>query len=76
MCAALILPGLHNADRFDYALAGWKALSGNGTVGFDNAVYKSEPETADRNLAPGTFMREHQAFPKKTDLPSTLQLYS
>lgn len=75
MCAALIAPDLQAADRFDAVMQTWTALTGGATVGFDNAVYLSERDTADRNFALAYFMRENRAFPEHTDLKATLDLY-
>ena len=44
-------------------------------VGFNNSVYLSERQTADRNFALGYFMRENGAFPEGTDLLETLEFY-
>ncbi|MFJ1702759.1 glutaminase A [Kitasatospora sp. NPDC088346] len=75
MSCALIKPELAIADRFDYVADTWRALSGGSPVGFNNAVYLSERQTADRNFALGYFMREHGAFPDGTDLIETLEFY-
>lgn len=75
MCASLIAPDLSAADRFDTVLQTWERLAGQGSVGFDNAVFLSERDTADRNFALAYFMRENGAFPVGTDLKATLDLY-
>jgi len=75
MCSALIKPGLPLADRFDYVMSVWRSLAGNESAGFDNSVYLSEKETADRNFALAYFMRENRAFPPDTDLIATLDFY-
>ncbi|WP_371500921.1 glutaminase A [Kitasatospora sp. NBC_00374] len=75
MSCALIKPDLAIADRFDYVADTWRTLSGGSPVGFNNAVYLSERQTADRNFALGYFMREHGAFPEGTDLIETLEFY-
>ena len=61
--------------RFAYVLDTWEALSGGTRPGFDNAVFLSERETADRNFALGYFMREKGAFPPGTDLHEILEFY-
>ncbi|VDP19477.1 unnamed protein product [Heligmosomoides polygyrus] len=48
---------------------------GAGYVGFNNAVFLSERETADRNYALSYYMREHKVFPPDTNLQDTLDLY-
>jgi len=44
-------------------------------VKFDNSVYLSERETADRNFALAYFMREHKSFPANTDIHDVLEFY-
>ncbi|MGW7367634.1 glutaminase A [Streptomyces sp. NPDC054841] len=75
MSCSLIEPSLDIADRFDHVADTWWRLSGGSPVGFNNAVYLSERQTADRNFALGYFMREHGAFPTDTDLIETLEFY-
>lgn len=75
MTCSLIKPGLDCADRFDYILERWSALAGGNRVGFNNAVYLSERQTADRNFALGYFMREKRAFPEGTNFLDVLEFY-
>ena len=75
MTSSIIKPELNIADRFEYILNVWKTMSGGAHVGFNNAVYLSERQTADRNFALGYFMREHNAFPKNTNLQEVLEFY-
>jgi len=75
MCASLIKPELSLADRFDHVMTVWKALCGGRTCGFDNTIFLSEKETADRNFALAYFMREKGAFPPNTNLINTLDFY-
>jgi glutaminase len=75
MSCSLVQKGKEQADRFDYILNTWKKLCAGKYVGFDNPVYLSEKETADRNFALGYFMRENGAFPEDTDIIETLELY-
>jgi glutaminase len=63
------------ADRFDHVMAQWARLAGNQKAGFSNAVYLSERQTADRNLALGYFMREKGVFHEQTNLVETLEFY-
>lgn len=76
MSCSLIKPELEMADRFDHVLGFWNKLTGrrNG-LGFNNSVYLSEKETADRNFALGYYMKEKGAFPKNTNLLKTLEFY-
>ena len=50
-------------------------LTGGRRPGFNNAVYLSEKQTADRNFALVYFMRENNAFPERTDLHEILEFY-
>lgn len=75
MSCALIRPDLDISDRFDYVLDVWQKLAGGYRPGFNNAVYLSEKQTADRNFALGYFMREKKAFPENTDLHEILEFY-
>jgi len=68
--------GQNNAGRrFESVLDCWAALSGGRRPGFDNSVYLSERETADRNFALAYYMREKGVFPKSTDLHDVLDFY-
>jgi len=75
MACSLLRPDLDIADRFDYVLGKWRALTGDHKVGFSNSVYLSERATADRNFALGYFMQENKAFPEWADMLSTLEFY-
>lgn len=75
MCCSLIKEDLDIADRFDAVLDSWAAMAGGNRVGFNNAVYLSERQTADRNFALGYFMREKKAFPKGSSLVDILEFY-
>jgi glutaminase len=61
--------------RFDHVLDTWQALAGGVRPRFNNAVFLSERETADRNFALGYFMREKGAFPQGTSLHEVLEFY-
>jgi glutaminase len=75
MTTSLIRPHEDIADRFDLVADTWRRLAGGARPGFNNAVYLSERQTADRNFALGYSMRESGAFPAGTDLVSTLEFY-
>ena len=90
MSTSLINPGNSHAKRFNYALNYWNRLSAYRNVSFNNSVYVSEKDSADRNYCLGYMMQEKQAFQqgkkseisKKTnrkwdlgDLQSNLELY-
>ncbi|XP_042240954.1 glutaminase liver isoform, mitochondrial-like isoform X2 [Homarus americanus] len=75
MTAALLKPDLSAADRFDFVFNRYKRLAGNEYLGFNNAVFLSEKECADRNFALAYFMRENKCFPEGTRLHETLDFY-
>src|SRR5215470_7787404 len=75
MTCSLIRPQADIADRFDHVAATWRRLAGGRRPGFNNAVYLSERQTADRNFALGYSMRESGAFPPGTDLVTTLEFF-
>ncbi|EDV20390.1 uncharacterized protein TRIADDRAFT_32107, partial [Trichoplax adhaerens] len=75
MVAALHKPDQHLSDRFEYIIKQFKKAAGGEYVGFDNATYISEKETADRNYALAYYMREKKAFPPNTVLEDTMNLY-
>ena len=75
MSCALIDRENNVADRFDKVNKTWQALCGEKPVSFNNSVYLSERQTADRNFALAYFMREKNAFPEKTNLTETLEFY-
>ena len=75
MSSSLIKPQESLADRFDHVMSVWKNLSGGVRPGYNNSVYHSEKETADRNFALAHYMREVDAFPKNTSISETLDFY-
>jgi glutaminase len=50
-------------------------MAGGETFGFNNSIFLSEREAADRNYALGFYMREHKVFPEKTNLRECLDFY-
>ena len=75
MSCSLIRPEADIADRFDLVADTWRRLAGGQRPGFNNAVYLSERQTADRNFALGYSMRESRAFRPGTDLTQTLEFF-
>ncbi|MBY0402770.1 MAG: glutaminase, partial [Cyanobacteria bacterium] len=75
MCCALVKKGQDIADRFEHVLEMWSKMAGGERAGFNNSVYLSERQTADRNFALGYFMREKNAFPANTNLVEILEFY-
>ena len=75
MSCSMIKRKASPADRFNHIMQALHNMTDSKRITFNNAVYNSEKDTADRNYALGYFMREHRAFPKNTDLHRTLNLY-
>ena len=75
MTSSMLKRKVTPANRFNHISSTLANLSNSHKITFNNAVYNSEKETADRNYALGYFMKEHGAFPKATDLHKTLNLY-
>ena len=47
----LMEPKSSLAEKYDFMLRSMQKLAGNEFIGFNNAVFLSERETADRNFA-------------------------
>ena len=75
MSTSLWHPDCSMADRFERLNELIATASGGVKPGFDNAIYHSERETADRNFALAHHMREVGAFPEGTDIFATLDLF-
>ncbi|KAH3748971.1 hypothetical protein DPMN_183460 [Dreissena polymorpha] len=72
---SLLKQGVNLADRFDYVTSIFKRLTGGEYLAFNNSVFLSEKETADRNFAIGYYMREKKCFPEGTNLMEVLDFY-
>ncbi len=75
MSTSLIKSGLEPSTRFDYIMKMWTKFCGGVKPGFNNSIYLSERDTADRNFALAHFMKEKGAFPENTNIQRTLELY-
>lgn len=73
--ASMIKIGSRMADKFDFINKKLKSFAGGEYLGFNNAIYLSERETADRNFALGYYMQENKCFPEGTNLQETLDFY-
>lgn len=71
----LVNPEMTLAEKFDYTQNWFTKMSGGENFGFNNSVFLSEREAADRNYALGFYMREHKVFPDKTNLRECLDFY-
>ncbi|XP_033351007.1 glutaminase liver isoform, mitochondrial isoform X5 [Bombus vosnesenskii] len=72
---SLIKPEMTLAEKFDFTINYFKRLAGEENLGFNNAVFLSEREAADRNYALGFYMREHNCYPDKSNLKEILDFY-
>lgn len=75
MTSSLILRHHNAADKYDRVLNVYDRLTNEGKPTFNNSVYLSERETADRNFALAYFMRENGAFPEGTNVQEVLDFY-
>ena len=75
LISSLLKPELSLSERFEYVSQCLKRMSGGETIGFNNSVFLSERESADRNFALAYYMREHKCFPENTNLMETLDFY-
>ncbi|XP_037035921.1 glutaminase liver isoform, mitochondrial isoform X2 [Bradysia coprophila] len=71
----LVKPEMTLAEKFDYTMQWFRRLSGGDNFGFNNAVFLSEREAADRNYALGFYMREHKCYPEKANLRECMDFY-
>jgi glutaminase len=76
MTASLIAPGEEPAARFNIFKQKLSEASGNiAPIHFDNSVFLSERQHADRNRALAYYMKDYGAFEKDCDLDAALEFY-
>ena len=75
MACSLIQAKSSSSARFEYVSNQWKELSGDMKVGFNNSIYLSERDHADRNFALAYFMKDQGSFCTDVDLQSVLNFY-
>jgi glutaminase len=75
MCAALIRPAQSVEARAELVRRFVLSAAGGPGCTLDEAVYRSELETAARNRSLVNMMDEHDAFPPGTDTQAALDLY-
>ncbi|XP_022300661.1 glutaminase kidney isoform, mitochondrial-like isoform X1 [Crassostrea virginica] len=73
--SSLLKPELSLPDRFDWTTKMMSKMTGGEHLSFNNAVFLSERETADRNFALAYYMRENKCFPEGTKLHEVLDFY-
>lgn len=71
----LVKPEMVLAEKFDYTQQWLQRLAGGDTFGFNNSVFLSEREAADRNYALGFFMRENKCYPENENLRECMDYY-
>ncbi|XP_046384446.1 glutaminase liver isoform, mitochondrial-like [Ischnura elegans] len=71
----LVRPEMTLAEKFDFTMNYFKKLAGGEYLGFNNAVFLSEREAADRNYALGFYMRENKCYPEKANLRECMDFY-
>ena len=79
MMNSFIGPEKEPAERFDLVKSFYNELGGAvGTIGFDNSIYLSEQNHADRNISLAYEMRSNKVFykhPTHSQIHETLNLY-
>ncbi|XP_018561381.1 glutaminase kidney isoform, mitochondrial isoform X2 [Anoplophora glabripennis] len=68
-------PEMSSAEKFDFTMNYFEKLAGGEDLGFNNAVFLSERECADRNYALGFYMREHKCFPENSKFRECMDFY-
>jgi glutaminase len=63
------------SEKFDFLLQHLRNIGGGEYVSFNNSVFLSEKETADRNYALAYYMKECKCFPKGFVLQECLDFY-
>ncbi|XP_071440988.1 glutaminase liver isoform, mitochondrial-like [Hetaerina americana] len=71
----LVRPEMTLAEKFDFTINYFKKLAGGEYLGFNNAVFLSEREAADRNYALGFYMRENKCYPERANLRECMDFY-
>lgn len=63
------------AEKFDWVTSYIRRIAGKERIQFNNAVFLSERETADRNYSMAYFMKENKCFPQDSDLYEVMDMY-
>jgi glutaminase len=75
LLVTLVKKEMSTAEKFDFVKKWFEKMAGGEKFGFNNSIFLSEREAADRNYALGFYMREHKVFPEKTNLRECLDFY-
>jgi len=71
----LVKPEMPMSEKFDLVMENFGKMAGGEHIGFNNSVFLSERDSADRNFALAYFMKENKCFPKGFNLQETLDFY-
>ena len=71
----LVKPEMKMSEKFDFLMEYLKKIGGGEFISFNNSVFLSERETADRNFALTYYMKENKCFPKGFVLQECLDFY-
>ena len=63
------------SEKFDFLMEYLKKFAGGEFMSFNNSIFLSEKETADRNFALAYYMKEMKCFPKGFVLQECLDFY-
>ena len=64
-----------SSPQFNSFVKTFSFAAGGEEIGFNNSVFLSERDTADRNFALAYFMKENKCFPKHFNLQECLDFY-
>ena len=74
----LVKKEMNMAQKYDYVFEFFKKMAGGEYLGFNNSIFLSERDTADRNFALAYFLRENDCFPPPSpniNIPDILDFY-
>lgn len=75
MLLSLVKPEMKISEKFDFVMEYLKKIGGGEFMSFNNSIFLSERETADRNFALAYYMKENKCFPKGFVLQECLDFY-
>ena len=74
-CLEQVQPQMPMSEKFDMVMSYFSKMAGGEELGFNNSVFLSERDTADRNFALTYFMKENKCFPPGFNLQECLDFY-
>ncbi len=66
---------IHMATKFEFVFDFIKEMAGGEHLSFNNSVFLSERNVADRNFAIAYFMRENNCLPEGVEIRKTLDFH-